>query len=359
ERGAVGLDERLGAPRAAIVQRVRHQLLPGAALAADEHGDVGVGDAVDGLEEPAHRRAGPHDALEPVRLGHLREQPAMIAPQQDAFHDPARDDAQRVVVEGLRDVVGGAELHGLHGRLLGAVRGDHDDRQVGIEPTGTFQHVHPAHAVHPQVGDDEVEAAGLDPRQRLLAAGRRLDLVAFLREEAAQRDQQRLLVVDDEDASRHGAHRGSGRLTANSVPRPGSLTTSIVPACASTIFLEIAMPRPVPFSLVVKKGLKMRASLSGPMPAPLSRTPTTALLPPFSISSSMRRFSGTPSKASIALSRTLANTCLSFSASATTVGPVMYVGTAATRTASSFPRSCVSAPSTTLARLTGAIAYSR
>ena len=37
------------------------------------------------------------------------------------------------------------------------------------------------------------------------------------------------------------------------------------------------MPRPVPFSLVVKNGLKMRSSFSGGMPQPLSRTRTVAL----------------------------------------------------------------------------------
>src|SRR5262249_9202040 len=57
ERGAVHLDERLRAARAPVVERVRDELLAGAALAADQHGDVGVGDAVDRLEEPLHRRA--------------------------------------------------------------------------------------------------------------------------------------------------------------------------------------------------------------------------------------------------------------------------------------------------------------
>ena len=37
-------------------------------------------------------------------------------------------------------------------------------------------------------------------------------------------------------------------LTRNSVPLPGWLTASIVPWCASTIFLAIAIPSPVPVS---------------------------------------------------------------------------------------------------------------
>src|SRR5262249_13946523 len=166
--------------------------------------------------------------------------------------------------------------------------------------------LHAAHPVHAEIGDDEVKAAGLDAAQGFLAARRRLDLVALLREQPAQRDQQRLLVVDYEDSSGHrthlsgersadwSAHSGIGRVRTNSVPRPGSLATSIVPAWASTILREIAMPSPVPFSFVVKNGLKMRSSLSGGMPHPLSRTRTTALLPPFSMNSSMRPSSGAP-----------------------------------------------------------------
>ena len=44
-----------------------------------------------------------------------------------------------------------------------------------------LEHLHAADAVHAEVGDDDVEAAGLDAADRLLAAVRRLDLVAFLR----------------------------------------------------------------------------------------------------------------------------------------------------------------------------------
>src|SRR5438552_3276368 len=64
ERRAVHLDERLRAARAAVAERVGHELLPRTARAADEHRDVGVGDLVDGLEEASHGRAPPDDLLE-------------------------------------------------------------------------------------------------------------------------------------------------------------------------------------------------------------------------------------------------------------------------------------------------------
>ena len=170
ERRAVDLHHRLRAPRAPVVERVRDQLLAGAALAADEHRHVGVGDPVDGLEQPAHRRAGADDALEAVGAVHLLEEPAVVAAQQHAFHHAADDHPELVVVERLRDVVRGAELHRLHRGLLRAVGGDHDHGEVGIEGAGALEDLHAADAVHAQVGDHEVEAAGLDAAERLLAA---------------------------------------------------------------------------------------------------------------------------------------------------------------------------------------------
>jgi hypothetical protein len=54
QRRAVHLDERRVAARRGVVHAARDQLLAGAALAADEHRDVGVGDAIDQRAHLAH-----------------------------------------------------------------------------------------------------------------------------------------------------------------------------------------------------------------------------------------------------------------------------------------------------------------
>src|SRR6266481_4248602 len=66
----------------------------------------------------------------------------------------------------------------------------------------------------------------------------------------------------------------TGKVTRNRVPVSGALTTSIRPSWASTIFLTIASPSPVPVTLVVKNGLKMRSVNSAGMPGPSSATST-------------------------------------------------------------------------------------
>ena len=65
--------------------------------------------------------------------------------------------------------------------------------------------------------------------------------------------------------------------TWNSVPLPGSLSTSMVPPMASMMYLVMAMPRPLPSVLRTRalssrlKESKMRSLYSGVMPMPVSR----------------------------------------------------------------------------------------
>ena len=64
----------------------------------------------------------------------------------------------------------------------------------------------------------------------------------------------------------------TGSVTRNRVPVSGVLLTSMRPSCASTILRTIASPSPVPVTLVVKNGLKMRSVRSAGMPGPSSAT---------------------------------------------------------------------------------------
>src|SRR5262249_22068734 len=278
-------------------------------------------------EETPHRRALADDLLEGERAVDLLEEAAVIALQERVLHDLVDDHPELVVVERLGKVVGCAVLHRIDGDLLRPVRRDHHDRQLGVDAARMLEELETGHAAETQVGDHDVEVARLDERHRLLGARGRLDVIALLAEQSPDGEDHRLLVVDDQHSSLHGAEPvqcGSGRLTTNSAPRPGSLSTSMDPSCASTIFLEIAIPRPVPLSFVVKNGLKIRSIFSGGIPAPLSTTRTRARSStPFSTKRSMRRSGVSAGKASIALSMMFAKTCLSFSASPTMVGPVM------------------------------------
>ena len=101
-RRAVLGEERLVAPRAVLVQRLRDELLAAARLALDEHGDVARRDALDQREDLVHRRAvadhaelcrhlvvvarlgGANVAREPQQLGgEVRPQPLLAGGADD------------------------------------------------------------------------------------------------------------------------------------------------------------------------------------------------------------------------------------------------------------------------------------
>ena len=68
------------------------------------------------------------------------------------------------------------------------------------------------------------------------------------------------------------------RTTVNFEPLPGVLSTSMLPPMSSTMFLAMAMPRPVPWTLFVpedsarENGSKMYLRNSSSMPMPVSVT---------------------------------------------------------------------------------------
>ena len=115
--GAVQRQERRLRPRPVVVDGAGDELLAGAALAGDQDRDVLRGDAADGLVDLTHRRAAAEDRAIRVgiRLGlgdHRRGAHPTGDLQGLADHPP-----QMVQVERLEEVVVGALLHRLNGRI--------------------------------------------------------------------------------------------------------------------------------------------------------------------------------------------------------------------------------------------------
>ena len=132
---------------------------------------------------------------------------------------------------------------------------------IGFRPRSREvpDHLQPGSIGHAVVDDQEIEVAPVDEALCLSRASRRDDLVALFAERPAERPEDLLLIVDQENPAGRGriAHVLSEALGGRSsirtrVPREGSLSTSSRPPRDSTMFLLIARPRPVPVRLVVK-----------------------------------------------------------------------------------------------------------
>jgi hypothetical protein len=108
---------------------------------------------------------------------------------------------QLVEVDGLDEVVDGAEAHGLDGARDEAGRGQHEDVGVDLVALDRGEQLHAADVRHVEVGEHEVDAGLLDLAQAVGAVDGGVDRVAELLEVVAQGLARVLVILDDEDRS--------------------------------------------------------------------------------------------------------------------------------------------------------------
>ena len=150
--------------RRVVVQRARHELLAGARLAGDQHRHARARQPADRLEHLLHRRRLTDDAR---RRLHGR----LLGRVAAALTRGARHELHRFVdVERLRQILERTALIRGHGAVEIGVRGDHDDRHVGVRAREPLHELEPAHVRHADVGDQHVGPIVLERRRRTVAA---------------------------------------------------------------------------------------------------------------------------------------------------------------------------------------------
>ena len=82
----------------------------------------------------------------------------------------------------------------------------------------------------------------------------------------------RILRISIVPTPRAYVSQAMGRRTVKTLPLPSSVSTSMVPPLASTRFLLVANPNPMPQALVVNNGSKSLCRFSSGMPHPVSET---------------------------------------------------------------------------------------
>jgi hypothetical protein len=198
-------DEGPLAARAEVVDGVRGELLAGPALAADQHGGSGDGDAAEGVEDFLHGLAATQQIPEALLPLDARAQSRDLVLESPPLEQLTDLDAQGLHLEGFGDVVRRSALHGLDGAGDGlGCSEDHDrrrDRLLG----DLLEQGQSAAAGHDEVEQDQVRRSFGDRAQRLVDApgGRHLAVVL---EEHPQRCLHSGLVVDHEDAGHCGGN---------------------------------------------------------------------------------------------------------------------------------------------------------
>ncbi len=257
EGGAVHLHERAVRTARVTVQRLGDELLPDARLAQNEDRRVRAGDLLDRAEDFLHLRAFTHDVLETrhdlstvVRLD-ARQQPPVLDRALDLH-------LHLFEIERLEHVVVGPRLHGVDGRLDGAVGGHHETHGPLVEHLAALQDLQAVLLGHLVVRHEHVEHRFLESRKRRRAVRRFDDVPAAIAERRCDALAERALVFGHQHLL-HACistlpHATMGSRTVNSVPSPSRLATSMRPRCESTIFLAIDNQTPDPCFFEVKNG---------------------------------------------------------------------------------------------------------
>jgi hypothetical protein len=182
------------------VDRARDELLAGAALAVDQNGRLGVGHFVHHVKHLLHLFALTDDGAKVGALLELLLQEHVLRAHTLHVERVADHHLDLVVLGVLNEVVEGALIDGLDGRLLRRVRGHDDDRHGRIQAADLLQHFHPVHPRHFDVGQDHVELARRDFFHRLLPGAHGGDVVAFLSQHDGKELAHALLVIDHQNA---------------------------------------------------------------------------------------------------------------------------------------------------------------
>ena len=314
ERRAVESHEGLALAGAVLVDGLGHEFLARARLPLDQHRGIGWSDPLEPLDQSQHLRTRSDDALEAELLVEPAVEFEILPLETNASRGlldsrPEVGEIKRFLQVGKRPL-----LHRGDRRGDGAVAGHHDHLGLGRRSLRTRQDFETTDVVHHQIRDHDVERFLLDLPGPLRAAAHHHDLIVEPTQHLAhgagvddvvvdnQHTHERLqpggrrwgrgggifsgLIHDAFDgtkppfgpsscpespglraggirdggvgtgarasrASTVGSRGGAGSQIVTLVPRPGVLSISIDPPCASTIFLAVGRPSPDPPCLVV------------------------------------------------------------------------------------------------------------
>jgi hypothetical protein len=156
-------------------------------------------DSLDAAEHLAHDLRAPQHVVELVALPELLAERDVLLAQVPQLADTVEEVDDLLVVERLQDVLEGARLHRLDGRLDRAVSGDDDDLGRGVLLLRVLQELHPVHPGHLDVRDEDVESARVQLLLRGEPVRHRDHLVARGHEVVLQGDRDGSFVVREKD----------------------------------------------------------------------------------------------------------------------------------------------------------------
>src|ERR1035437_1101646 len=154
---AVNRDKGLRASGAEVVQGARDEFLAGAALARNQDGNIGRGDALTHLEDRLHLRRrtdqrAEHSCVARLTTRSLEFDVRILLPLAVRV---LQDSAKTHGVDWLGNVVVSAKAHRMDRGFDGPLRCEHYYDHALLKFANARQQLHPVHARHLQVGDND------------------------------------------------------------------------------------------------------------------------------------------------------------------------------------------------------------
>ena len=190
-------------PLAVLIDRPGDQLLAGAALAADQHGDVLRRHPADRLVHLLHGRtaADQHVGRSPA-TGSSSGITAGTRMRRLISKARADEFAQLLQLQRLEEVVEGPELHRLDGCVRRPVAGDEDDRDLGVALMDAAEDVQTGEVGQRQIQEHDVGVVLGDHGQPFRRRGRRQHGDVRLLKAPSEGIEDSRLIIDHEQ-NRH------------------------------------------------------------------------------------------------------------------------------------------------------------
>jgi hypothetical protein len=196
---AVDGDEGHARAQRLAMQHPGDQLLPRPAGAGDEHGGVVGRHLLRHLHRPPHGRRADDDLAEAGIRPDLPAQAPDLLAELLPLLGLAHDEQDIVGAEGLRNVVVGAFLHGLHGQIQATVRRHDQDQRPAAGFPVRLQELEAVELRHADVAENEIRLLLLGRGQPLLAVLGLDHVVPGVGQDEGEGLTESGVVVDDED----------------------------------------------------------------------------------------------------------------------------------------------------------------
>ncbi len=154
------------------VDRARHQLLAGAALALDEHRGIAARHPLHVLQDTAQRLVLADDVRDAAPERQFFAQQEVLGQHAPLLDGAPRQQQQVLGIDRLGDEIERTLAHGAHRVLDSSIRGHHDDGQVGIGVLGQAQHAEAVTVAEAQVREHQRRPMLIQRCPRVVKAGR-------------------------------------------------------------------------------------------------------------------------------------------------------------------------------------------